>query len=171
MEHVEEYVDRYYQMDPETEDMVPSGDRLKNGMRVLIAQPSLRENVVPERLAQPDNVANAQVWNRWCIVTHVTTWSNSRVTFVGIYDNGVKLPRNVENQEAWIVKKDSIPVESKTGVGFDAIVRAGMMILNDTREACLAWMRENRDSSETVFVAAWDRQDLISGTQYLVLYG
>lgn len=58
-------------------------------------------------------------------------------------------------------------------MGFDAILTTNTMevILNDTRENCLKWMRQNRELSESVYVSAHDRNDFISGTQYLVTYG
>lgn len=45
------------------------------------------------------------------------------------------------------------------------------LILEGSREECLEWIRKNRDLSEDVRVSPYDRDDLISGTQYLVIYG
>jgi hypothetical protein len=103
-------VPKYFVMNPETDDLLPDGLHLRDGMKVLIENPGIRFEVVGwERGEKMDHLLK---WNRWCTVSHVATYPNSNgdyIHFVGTYDDGTKRRLAALHSEAWYVKKDSIP--------------------------------------------------------------
>ena len=107
-------VPKYYTMDPETEDMLPDGTHLANGLRVLIADPDQRER--PEKLGV-NELGVTQDWlrqrlldrNRWCTVSHFKFTNNGQtVSFVAVYEDGTKSKYNIGASYAWLVKTDSV---------------------------------------------------------------
>lgn len=99
-------VPKYYVLNPETEDMLPSGRVLKNGMKVLVEDPDRRQR--PENFTKGDWARDwILVENRWCTVTHFT-FTDRNVQFIAVYDDGTKRQRKVPADCAWIVKKDSV---------------------------------------------------------------
>jgi hypothetical protein len=111
-----EFIEQYYEMVPETEDVMPSGEDLEEGMRVVVEDPTSRKNLDELRYHiergtafSPALLATARMTNRWCEVTDVAIWDDEGyITFVGVYDDGVKRQRKHPIDTAWIVKKDSI---------------------------------------------------------------
>lgn len=108
------YVSKFREMDPETEDLIADGEDLKNGMRVLIADPMNRKDVshgfndslggvVVEYLLD-----RAKERNRWCTVSQLS-YRDEIVSFVAIYDDGTKRKRTYNCSWAWFVKLDSMP--------------------------------------------------------------
>lgn len=105
-------VPQYYTMDPETELMVPSGDWLRVGMVVLIANPYLRAN---ENNREHHQKNRYQIANRWCEVSYLQyvvnghlskiPMSKCMVQFIGIYGDGSKHQRRANIYEGWLVKK------------------------------------------------------------------
>jgi hypothetical protein len=126
-------VPKYYTMDQKTEDLVPNGKHLANGMKVLIANPDFRER--PEELGNesrrtPSDWLKDKILmrNRWCTVTHVEIASHTNtVQFVGVYDDGTKRQWVMGVGHAWLVKKDSIPdpvlAEEKEAERYNSIYR------------------------------------------------
>lgn len=107
---VSEFVDKYYEMDPETEDVLDNGSLIADGMMVLIESPTSRETI--KENMTPFQISEARMSNRWCTVTGskvVGYSSGPMIEFVGIYEDGVKRKRATTVNLAWIVKKDSIP--------------------------------------------------------------
>jgi len=108
------FVDRFYEMDPEFEDLL-SGRDLKDGMVVLIEDYMLRGD--PEHLGSDNRYEQARIreTNRWCTVTNVrlTYGQYPCVTFFAVYADGTKRKRMYAQEYAWIVKLDSIPEESR----------------------------------------------------------
>jgi hypothetical protein len=104
-----------YMMNPETDEIVPSGFELLNGMSVLIENSNRRSDLkyftddLYKASRSIENYNAALEWNRWCEVTHLTIWNNETVTFVGVYDDGVKIQRRVPVEHAWLVWIDSLP--------------------------------------------------------------
>jgi len=102
-------VAKYYQMDPETEDMLPNGGAIKNGMVVLIADPNNRFAVKETDLDwEMDRILER---NRWAKVSHVIG-DGTTVVFIAEYEDGTKKQRMMGFKSAWLVKKASIPSES-----------------------------------------------------------
>jgi hypothetical protein len=105
-----DFVDKFYEMNPETEDVLHNGTLIEDGMRVLIETPSYRVDI-HENMSEAA-LSHARMMNRWCTVekSRVSVQEGSGLlAFTGIYDDGVKRRRNVHAEYAWIVKKDSIP--------------------------------------------------------------
>lgn len=100
------FVERYYQMNPETEDMLPNGGAIRNGMIVLIADPDQR--VIVKEAFLDWELDRALVRNRWAKVSHVMR-DNSSVVFIAEYEDGTKKQRMVSFRSAWLVKKASMP--------------------------------------------------------------
>jgi hypothetical protein len=103
-------VPKFYDMDPKTEDMLPSGRYLANGMKVLIASSNTRSRTDDLSV---DWVHDAAITNnRWCTVTHLEV-INNHTRFVGVYEDGTKRMRVAATTEAWLVKIDSITEANK----------------------------------------------------------
>lgn len=106
-------VPKFRQMDPETEDLLPGGNYLANGMRVLFANPDERGR--PEDLEDWAR-DRALERNRWCTVTNLKIKGHS-VKFVAVYDDGTKRVRSTAIQDSWLVKKDSIEESQNLAAG------------------------------------------------------
>lgn len=123
------FVDKFYQMDPAFEDLLPDGTFLKDGMVVLIEDSLSR--VEMDRAINDDrgyDMSRARENNRWCTVSHVQFRShpqidyesgrsiglNHLVSFVATYGDGTKTKRTYNVSYSWIVKKDSIPQTDTT---------------------------------------------------------
>lgn len=122
-------VPKFYAMDPETEDMIPNGRYLANGMRVLIADPDCRE--------RPEEIVGTELdWrkykmlerNRWCTVSHVDISSNDNrsVSFVAVYEDGSKHQYVMGISKAWLVKSDSIVESNQKAIEDHAKVQEAM---------------------------------------------
>lgn len=105
------FVNKFYELDPETEDLVPYGDLLMDGMVVLIESPMERARI--ELTMTENTVRDARVNNQWCKVTDARIFPvgehGEEVRFVGIYPDGSKFQRAMNTSRAWYVKIDSIP--------------------------------------------------------------
>lgn len=104
------FVDRFYEMDPQFEDVIFGSD-LRNGMVVLVADLTMRGN--PERMScDRYEMARCKEANRWCTVTnlHISPRSESEplARFIGEYGDGTKRARSYSTHWAWIVKRESI---------------------------------------------------------------
>lgn len=97
---------KFYTMNPTTDDVLPDGGHLANGMKVLIEDSSERGR--PEMIDEDWQRDRVMERNRWCTVTHLKVIGNS-VSFIGVYDDGTKRRRSAaKNETAWIVKKESL---------------------------------------------------------------
>lgn len=107
--NINEYVDKYYEMDPETEDVLHNGTLVVDGMKVLIEDPSLRQEMDGDMSAY--DIYHARKKNRWATVesSKVEHHGHPVLTFIGAYEDGVKMKVVEDVNCAWIVKKDSIP--------------------------------------------------------------
>jgi hypothetical protein len=97
-------VPKYYQMDPETEDLLPNGSSLANGMKVLLADPDERGR--PEK-TEDWELDRALERNRWCTITDLKI-KGQLVIFVAVYADGTKRKRKSYLHHSWLVKIDSI---------------------------------------------------------------
>ena len=108
------FVDKFYEMDPQFEDLLPDGSYLKEGMVVLLEDSMFRAD--SERVeANPYEAEKMREANRWCRVTHLEIGNrydpNPLIKFIAVYGDGVKKKRVYNVSFAWIVKIDSIPQE------------------------------------------------------------
>lgn len=102
----EDYVPKFYVMDPKTEDMLPNGRHLVNGMKVLFASPNERGR--PEEMGDEDwKRSRVLKYNRWCTVTHLSV-DDVKTSFIGLYGDGTKVQWTEPMLRAWFVKIDSI---------------------------------------------------------------
>lgn len=107
--NISNYVSKFREMDPKTEDLIVDGCDLKNGMRVLVAGSMFREDTSWVDAPPSDyRLDRAKETNRWCTVSHLT-YSGDIVSFVATYDDGTKRKRTYHCRHAWFVKLDSIP--------------------------------------------------------------
>lgn len=103
-----DFVKKYYEMDPETEDVLFDSSYLRNEMRVLIESPDLRG--IPGENLDDWALDEIRLLNRWCEVSFLK-FDGDYVHFIAIYDDGIKRKRTYPIPCAWIVKKNSIPEE------------------------------------------------------------
>lgn len=105
-----EFVDQFAMADSEVEEVLYSKD-LKDGMRVILEQPSNRKNCTPYAIAGWDKgeLYDALRSNRWCTVTKIAYDELNRVyVFIGVYDDGTRITRRDTSYTTWVVKKESI---------------------------------------------------------------
>jgi hypothetical protein len=101
------FVQKYYRMNPEIEDILFDGTELENGMKVLIEDQNFRQNITLATAMNPEAFDNALRMNRWMEVQNVTVKDNI-VEFIGRYDDNTKSKHRFALRTAWLVKKDSI---------------------------------------------------------------
>lgn len=85
-----------FKMDPQTEDLVPSGDGLENGMVVLVDD--FRHGPLGKEYDKNNN---------WCLVTHLEH-SHPRnpelINFIAVYQDGHKMRRTYNRSYSWYYK-------------------------------------------------------------------
>lgn len=105
------YVDKFYQMDPQTDDLI-RGSNLQKGMKVLIESYGHRMPIIDgiPKGASSKEVSRFQAdkFNRWCTVSELKM-SKHMASFIGIYDDGTKITFDDSPSCGWYVKKNSIP--------------------------------------------------------------
>jgi hypothetical protein len=111
------FVDKYYVMDAENEDLLFDGTKLRNGMEVLIEAPDFREDMMKPLNARAMN--GALKYNRWSFVSELQVLPNA-VSFIAIYDDGSKRKMDVPRYMAWFVKKHTMP-PAEQGLGFETV--------------------------------------------------
>jgi hypothetical protein len=120
-----------YKMDPETEILLESGELLRNGMNVLIAEtPESRE--YSDGPIEDDD-ADALRYRRWCTVSKVQ-WLNGRyepystVEFYADYGNDEVVRRVEKVYFKWLVKINSTPEYKRQKELFD-LVRSALVVM------------------------------------------
>jgi len=93
-------IPRDYVMNPNEEDIVPTGGELRDGMVIVLEAKNMREwsdldEFYPER-------------NNWCEVSQIR-YMNDRVYFTGTYADGIKRRRDYQSMTAYLVKLETIP--------------------------------------------------------------
>lgn len=109
------FVDKFYRMDPEFEDLLPRGTDLRDGMIVLLEDSLLKADLDIMHRSKYE-ADHARETNQWCVVSDVeiTTRVDEHgremqplVSFVAIYPDGHKRKRAYAASYAWIVKRES----------------------------------------------------------------
>lgn len=115
------FVDKFYEMDPEFEDLLSHGKHLQNGMIVLLEDSLMREETTSRNDYAAERMREV---NRWCEVSQleiirrydyddqmgsVIAESAPLISFIAIYSDGTKKKRRYDSSYAWIVKLDSVP--------------------------------------------------------------
>lgn len=112
------YTPMHYDMNPQTEDLISSGDKLENGMVVLLESSLVKESL--SALGRPGlgseyALNRLKENNRWCEVTELQVTprygetNSPLISFVAVYADGTKRKRSYDASYAWFVKKDSLP--------------------------------------------------------------
>lgn len=102
----QEFVPKYFVMDPDTHIILSNGRKLRNGMVVLIEDPDKRERPDAEELRDWEK-DRLLVNNRWATVTEVST-DDHTVRFIALYEDGTRRQRALGIHLAWLVKRDSL---------------------------------------------------------------
>lgn len=143
-----QFVDKYYEMDPETEDLLDNGTLVVDGMEVLVESPSLREEI-HDRMSAAD-ISKARMKNRWATVEN-SKIRDGILSFVALYEDGIKRKVVQQSDLAWLVKKDSIPmiaedVSAGTGekdhINYVVWNKGGIPVFVGTISAVLDWVAE-----------------------------
>lgn len=117
-----DFVDKFYRMDPETEDLIAKSTGLREGMRVLIESNGLRQDT--STLNEDWKVSRAFENNRWCVVSEIHRYG-ADIWFTGVYDDGSKIRRgSFHVNTAWLVKLDSIPPHITESGKYEAVFAA-----------------------------------------------
>jgi len=109
-----QFVPKYFEMDPKTDDLLRKGNLLEDGMVVLLEPAVFRVDVqgLAEAIksgANPSLTEQALRWNRWVTVSDLGWGGDDMCSFVGIYHDGTKKQIQVSNDYAWYIKKNSMP--------------------------------------------------------------
>lgn len=115
-----QYEDRWYMADPKTDVLLFDGSHLKDGMLVMIGEPTMRARtpIDPQQCGKASLTSwlyQAKVYNRWCYVSDLRIDEDlednrkRRVVFIGTYEDGVQVKHGHDLDNAWIVKKSSMP--------------------------------------------------------------
>ena len=113
------FVSKFYEMDPQFEDLLANGKDLKDGMIILLEDSMFRGD--PDSTS-PYEQEKVREINRWCTVSQVNIQrrfdtdelgrviqeASPLVSFVATYGDGVKKKRSYDSSYAWIVKLESM---------------------------------------------------------------
>lgn len=95
-------VSKWYEMDPETEDVLYNGGDLQEGMVVLLENPEMRVDIWE---AETDEEwFRALRTNRWMMVSRIEV-IGSYVRLFAEYEDGMKSKLEFPIREAWLVKR------------------------------------------------------------------
>lgn len=106
------FVQKYYLMNPDTEEILFDGAELRDGMKVLIEDPQLRETITDRLGEDPEAFARAMQMNRWCTVSDFTS-DFPNIEFIATYEDETQRKMTVDSKKAWIVKMSSIPEDER----------------------------------------------------------
>jgi len=110
-----QFVPKYFEMDPKTDDLLRKGSMLEDGMVVLLEMPALRVDIVSEdgqplsTYYNPETREQALRYNRWVTVSDLGWADGDMCSFIGVYHDGTKKKIEAPNDFAWYVKKNSLP--------------------------------------------------------------
>lgn len=106
----DDFVDKYYVMDPGVEDVIFDCRGLQEGMIVLIDRTESREELRDKM--SPGQLDNARWNNRWCKISRIDI-RGDHVSFFATYADHTVKKRVVNIHYPWLVKIDSIPVANQ----------------------------------------------------------
>ena len=95
---------KWYEMNPETEDLLFDGNELAEGMVVLVEDPNRRIDI--EGSMTPEHFYEARKWNRWFMISRLDRTPNGmRLSFLGTYEDGTKFKfDDVNKNHGWLCK-------------------------------------------------------------------
>ena len=112
------YLDKYYEMDPNTDDLLFDGTLLRNDMIVVVGDEQFRGDTTAEMT--PSNAERIKMFNRWCMVSNLVV-GREQIAFIATYDDGTKRKIVCDVRWPWLVKLNSIrPDQQPQDQAFDA---------------------------------------------------
>jgi hypothetical protein len=106
----DDWIGKYYEMNPVEEDLLPSGHFLSQGMKVVPESSMNRIDIFGDIPLSAGDIFRARKQNRWFTVSHIVADDNGDIIhFVGTYEDGVKRKWSTDANFAWIYKLDSVP--------------------------------------------------------------
>lgn len=96
------FVDKYYEMLPDHEDLVFDGTLLRDGMTVLVGDERFRQDTTDTGLTERQKEL-ARRFNRWATISHVHS-DGDYVAFMAVYDDKTKKKIVVDIAWPWLVK-------------------------------------------------------------------
>jgi hypothetical protein len=111
--YLDEFVEKNF-VPPRQDEIMVDGSNLKNGMRVLIADPESRVELhyLVDESPSPMTVFTARKYNRWCTVSNVRR-TGSKVSFTGTYNDGAMYRHSTPHESVWYVTRDSMTERNK----------------------------------------------------------
>lgn len=100
------YVPKHFIMNPLSDDLVPNGRHLVNGLIVLPESDNVRAHV--NEIGDDVQSARWHKYNRWCAVDKLKIEGDG-ISFIGIYYDGTKRFFTGSVNTAWYIKIDSYP--------------------------------------------------------------
>lgn len=104
----DQLVPKYFRMNPETDDLIPNHNGLREGMKVLVGSNDFRNDI--ERIDTPASLDTALRYNRWFTIVKLSagvSFTDQTVWFIGEYDDGEKQKFVFNKDQHWYVKKDT----------------------------------------------------------------
>lgn len=115
-----DFVEKYFVMDPATDDLIFDGTKLRNDMVVLIERDEFRYPLKDRVEGRLDDNDRAQMlrYQRWAVVSDVVI-NMQNVTFIATYNDGSKRKINVATEHAWYVKKETMQDDDPSASSID----------------------------------------------------
>ncbi len=102
---VDGMVDKWYEMDPELEDVLYDSSELRNGMFVLPESAEMRIDV--RGPMTPSQLWLARRRNRWAFITRLEhSVTIGQVNFLAEFEDGTKAKVEYDKSVSWLVKLD-----------------------------------------------------------------
>lgn len=136
-----DFVKQYYMMDPAVEDLLPSGDMLEEGMVVIVEDETFRATEYAISIGSEQYLHTALQYNRWCTVSQIATVGD-RIWFTGTFEDGTKRRFSHSINDAWIVKKDSIPEHPDAETEYELRPKRNQSKLTEALEAVSETIRK-----------------------------
>lgn len=138
-----DFVSKYYEMNPEEDDLLDNGTLVVDDMKVLIASPAFRATIKDDM--SEEQIYSARRKNRWATVTNsrVSKVSHEAVlVFVAVYEDGTKRKVIERADTAWLVKKDSIPKVEGLQTEYEVFNKEGTCVFKGTIPEVLTWAKK-----------------------------
>lgn len=156
-------VDKWYEMDPDTEDLLYDGGELMDGMFVLLENPEMRVDVREE--LTDEELFRARRTNRWMQISRVKV-TDKHVSFMAEFEDGVKSKLEFPVDESWIVKDFPSPSKRILEVNAAEEVARGMFQVPGQTVIGVATVQEKPHGLE-IDVEAGEKFNQASLNKYL----
>lgn len=123
------FVDRFYHMNPQEEDLLFDGTYLRNGMTVLVGDASQRMEITDDMDVYHRD--QAELTNVWYTIAHVMS-NQKYVTFLATYEDGMKRKATFTLGIPWLVKMSTLyrdETKTETMPAVDALGLPGTQAL------------------------------------------